>query len=311
MNLLTMSDMKIGIRRAILEGDIDKALKFTEMFYPHVLKENHSVYFKLRCRKFIEMVRKSAELNNGISRASNGHTFGDDIPNEMDVDENVDNGENGYADQMETEDGMGLDAPTVSPEQDILVAQTIQYGQQLQAEFKDDHRKESKTLNEVFALLAYANPLEVKEVAHLLDRKGRVTVAEELNSAILGKISPSDSLRSCIPMKLLTYILHVQSIVRQVIAVGAGERLRTDKRAARLPPRGWRGRFLRVCPVDHRRHTRQVATLLVRLGITHRPARGRAGGSGPGRCARQYTGRNGHHQRVGLLEWRGPGRAGP
>ena len=185
-----MPNVEVGIRRSILEGDIDKALKFTDMFYPDVLKENHSVYFKLRCRKFIEMVRKSAELNNGVSQASNGHAFDEDVPNEMDLDENGENGENGYTDQMETEDGLGPDPPVVSSDQDILVAETIRYGQQLQAEFKDDHRKESRSLSEVFALLAYANPLEVKEVAHLLDRKGRVAVAEELNSAILGKISP-------------------------------------------------------------------------------------------------------------------------
>lgn len=149
------------------------------MYYPHVLKENHQVYFRLKCRKFIEMVRKSAELNHGSGKKSNGHTF-DDIPNEMDVDEN------GYSDQMETEDGLD---PSTTMDQDNLLAETIQYGQELQAEFKDDSRREvNKTLGEVFALLAYPNPLEVKDIAHLLDRRGRVAVAEELNSAILCKL---------------------------------------------------------------------------------------------------------------------------
>ncbi|KAK7754736.1 hypothetical protein SLS62_003294 [Diatrype stigma] len=167
-----------GIRRTILEGDIDRALRFTNKYYPQVLKENHQVYFRLKCRKFIEMVRKSAELNHGVGKKNNGHTF-DDIPNEMDVDEN------GYSDQMETED---VPDPSTT-NSDYLLAETIQYGQQLQAEFKNDSRREvEKSLNEVFALLAYPNPLEVKEIAHLLDRKGRVAVAEELNSAILCKL---------------------------------------------------------------------------------------------------------------------------
>lgn len=123
------------------------------------------------------MVRRSAELNHSSGKRSNGHAL-DDIPNEMDVDEN------GYSDQMETEDG--LDA--AAPDQDDLLQETIQYGQQLEAEFKDGAGREvKKSLNEVFALLAYPNPLEVKEIAHLLDRKGRVAVAEELNSAILCK----------------------------------------------------------------------------------------------------------------------------
>ncbi len=134
------------------------------------------------------MVRRSAELSHegGAKTKSNGHTF-DDIPNEMDVDEN------GYLDQMETEDGLEPlppPPPTVT-DQDNLLAETIQYGQQLQAEFKDDPRREvGKSLSEVFALLAYPDPLEVKEMAHLLDRKGRVAVAEELNSAILCKFIP-------------------------------------------------------------------------------------------------------------------------
>ncbi|RYP09656.1 hypothetical protein DL765_008356 [Monosporascus sp. GIB2] len=168
------------IRRAILEGDIDRALKYTQMYYPQVLKDNDQVYFKLKCRKFIEMVRKSAELSHGNAKKSNGHTF-DDIPNEMDVDENS------YSDQMETEDALDL-----STDQDDLLAETVRYGQQLQAEFKDDPRREvGKALSEVFALVAYENPLQVKEIAHLLDRKGRVAVAEELNSAILSSLGKS------------------------------------------------------------------------------------------------------------------------
>ncbi|ORY68750.1 SPRY domain-containing protein [Pseudomassariella vexata] len=175
------------IRRAVLEGDIDKAHKYTNTYYPEVLKENEQVYFRLRCRKFIEMIRKSAEVNqnnnnnNGISKQSNGRSI-DDNPNEMDLDEN------GYSDQMETEDGPYHSAS----DQDALLNATIEYGRVLQEEFKDDPRREvSKALGDVYALLAYPNPFEVKEVAHLLDRRGRVAVAEELNSAILQSLGKS------------------------------------------------------------------------------------------------------------------------
>ncbi|KAL7623065.1 hypothetical protein AAE478_006744 [Parahypoxylon ruwenzoriense] len=167
------------IRRAILEGDIEKAVKYTYAYYPRVLENNDDVYFKLRCRTFIEMVRKSAEFGSPSGKKSNGHSF-DDVPNKMDVDEN------GFSDQME-EDCLDSEA-----DQEDLLAKTIQYGQALQAEFKDDPRREvSKTLNEVFSLLAYPNPLQVKEIAPLLDRKGRVVVAEELNSAILSSLGKS------------------------------------------------------------------------------------------------------------------------
>lgn len=55
------------IRKAILEGDIDRALKFTSSYYPHVLEEerNRDVYFRLKCRRFIEMMRRYTEGSAG------------------------------------------------------------------------------------------------------------------------------------------------------------------------------------------------------------------------------------------------------
>ncbi|KAI8953549.1 ran-binding protein [Xylaria longipes] len=167
------------IRRAILEGDIDRALLLTNNHYTRVLKNNQDVYFKLKCRKFIEMVRKAAEYGSGNGKKSNGHSY-DDMPNEMDVDEN------GLSDTMEDDP---MEAQT---EPGPLLSETIAYGQALQAEFKNDTRREVvKALNDIFALLAYPNPLQVKEIAPLLDRKGRVAVAEELNSAILSSLGKS------------------------------------------------------------------------------------------------------------------------
>lgn len=46
------SDMISGIRKAVLEGDVDKALKYTNAFYPSVLKDNEHVSFRLKCRKY-------------------------------------------------------------------------------------------------------------------------------------------------------------------------------------------------------------------------------------------------------------------
>jgi hypothetical protein len=173
-------DFWLGIRKAILEGDIDKALKYTSLYYPHVLQQNEQVYFRLRCRKFVEMVRRSADLSR--DRKRNGHPA-EDIPggpsSKMDLDDN------GFDDEMETEDELGGGTPE---NQDSILLATIQYGKELQEEFKNDPRREvSKALRDVFSLLAYQDPFQAKEVAHLLDRKDRVAVAEELNSAILSE----------------------------------------------------------------------------------------------------------------------------
>lgn len=167
-----------GIRKAILEGDIDRALKYTKAYYPRVLSENENVYFRLRCRKFIEMVLKEATQRlEAEKRYSNGSSNGISDHQDTDMDD-------GAALGTEDEDMDGEDGTdNVSG-----VPKTVAYGQQLQAEFKDDPRREvKKTLEEIFALVAYKDPLQSKEMAHLLDKKGRVAVAEELNSAILCK----------------------------------------------------------------------------------------------------------------------------
>ncbi|KAI9167714.1 Ran-binding protein [Paramyrothecium foliicola] len=167
------------IRRAIMEGDIDRALKYTNAYYPQVLRDNEQVDFRLRCRKFIEMVRKAAQLNvAGESGRSNGHDAG---TQEMELDEGAT-----WTENMETDSG-AHEAEVQKLERDML-----EYGQALQAEYQDDTRKEvTQALNDIWALVAYKNPLKEPTVSHLLDRKGRTAVAEELNSAILLSLGKS------------------------------------------------------------------------------------------------------------------------
>lgn len=63
---------------------------------------------------------------------------------------------------------------------------TITYGMELKAEFSNDPRREVKrALEDTFALIAYED-VRSSALAPLLETAGRVPVAEELNSAILG-----------------------------------------------------------------------------------------------------------------------------
>ena len=67
-----------------------------------------------------------------------------------------------------------------------LPHEAVQYGRELQADYPGDERREyKKTLDDIFSLVAYPDPKSSVH-GHLLDPSGRVPVAEELNSAILG-----------------------------------------------------------------------------------------------------------------------------
>ena len=163
-----------------MEGNVDKALKLTTAFYPRVLRENDEVLFKLECRHFIEMVRQTAEMNMNMensSRRRNGLTFGHEgRMQEMEVD-----GNNNIS--LETTHSGGNIADM---EQGML-----EYGQRLQERYANNPRKEVQVaLKDIWGLLAYKNPLKEQRVSHMLDRKGRVVVSEELNSAILCKSFP-------------------------------------------------------------------------------------------------------------------------
>lgn len=120
---------------------------------------------------------------NGAKK-SNGHGgdwYDDIINHDMELDDQPN--QNSNFDQMDTEEPQGNQV-----EYQKLLQETLDYGRELQAEFVDDPRREvSKALSEAFSLMAYQDPLSVKEVAHLLHPNGRVAVAEELNSAILSK----------------------------------------------------------------------------------------------------------------------------
>jgi hypothetical protein len=77
-----------------------------------------------------------------------------------------------------------------------MTQDTIAYGMELRAEFANDPRREVKrALEDTFALIAYENVRE-SALAPLLETAGRVPVAEELNSAILGTLLMHEACRT-------------------------------------------------------------------------------------------------------------------
>jgi len=177
------------IRTSILEGDIDKALKHTTAYYPSVLRDNENIYFKLRCRKFIEMIRScnalTAQCHPVPTPSSNSKkrnsTATDEYDFEMELDEQL-----GVHNPPSWHNNDDEELEDMEMKLQQLTQDTISYGMELQREFANDPRREVKrALEDTFALIAYENVGE-SALAPLLEEKGRVPVAEELNSAILG-----------------------------------------------------------------------------------------------------------------------------
>lgn len=135
------------------------------------------------------MIRQSAELldppidKRGKSQNGNSMTATDD---DFEPDMELDDPPNGseHWDKMETEE------PDMSTNYQELLQDTVRYGQELRNEFRDDRSKISvETFRDMWSFYAYDDP-RTSPIAHMLDRSGRVPVAEELNSAILGIGSP-------------------------------------------------------------------------------------------------------------------------
>lgn len=256
------------IRKSILDGDIDRALKYTGSYYPHVLLEerNKDIYFRLRCRKFIEMMRRYSELATATSSpamtksvdslASNGHSDGAPLMAEMG------DGEEGQDTQMELDDQLhrevskGLEPPPTDDidmdasqelplkasfmKQGDLLGATLSYGQELQQEFGSDPRQHiKKQLTELFAIIAYPNPAD-SPIGALLDQSGRVQIAEEVNGAILGETRSWNL--------LVTRTDFAGSLPWQTVFRSAGKALRADRSPARRDSeQDWRSSGFHQC----------------------------------------------------------------
>lgn len=197
------------IRRAILDGDIDRALKYQSSYYPRLFNKDttRDIYFRLRCRKFIEMMRRYSELQEAASAASpttvtnisslesnghhgNGHVETQDTQMELDDQlhrEASDSLQEGDDVEMEEEDLSHSSSNPSLMKADHLMTAAISYGQELQTEWRSDSRPVvRKQLEQIFAVMAYK---DVKEspISHLFDVAGRAGIAEEMNGAILGE----------------------------------------------------------------------------------------------------------------------------
>lgn len=213
MNLQSDTLRRQKIVHAIVDGDIDTALEETRTHYPSVLeREGGIILFKLRCRKFVELVLEAAAAwrkmkeedgrNNGP--VSNGTTVADEASMEVDDDNSftgaVINGNPTAFTLPPTKAQTPIPSISSKTPSQMALEHALTNGQSLQADYRSDTRPEVQEIyKQTLSLVAYDDPLAddasvpeaVKEMA---GQTSRDQLAEEVNRAILGAIYfPLDS----------------------------------------------------------------------------------------------------------------------
>ncbi|TPX51631.1 hypothetical protein SeLEV6574_g00207 [Synchytrium endobioticum] len=205
------------IRDAILSGKLDIATNMVSALFPKAWVVDREVGFRVRLRKFIEVVREAlppcskadgrssncsqsnGTHNSNIMDSSVGDGSDDNVAcgESMDVDDSILASSSSAAthtsdisvlentkDQQQTASRPEIPRSTSGKWEDVL-----RLGQELQSEFGESgDENRIAALQEAYSLVAYPN-LYQSPVAHLLDPAGRVPVANALNSAILASLN--------------------------------------------------------------------------------------------------------------------------
>ncbi|KAH6917149.1 ran-binding protein 10 [Coprinopsis sp. MPI-PUGE-AT-0042] len=228
------------IVNAVVDGDLDQAIKETQEHHPAVLEADSGIMrFKLRCRKFVEMVLATAEMKKGMAQMEQGDKLsagrsptatsskfssiveGDWLQDDMDMDVD-DDAAGGYGGPTSKSNRGAPKSPTTPPAKlqlEAALTEAINYGQAISDEYKNDSREEVQTLfKKTFGILAWDQPTQGGEVvAAFVSKETRITLANELNQAILKSQG-----RPAKPL-LETLYRHTSACVTQLGLLGEGQ----------------------------------------------------------------------------------------
>lgn len=205
-------DMESDIERrtnivdSVISGDIDTALADAKVHYPSVLDaEEGLMLFKLRCRKFVELILEASELKKKMKN----HVQDEELIEEMDgiyedgmgmdVDDIDDDGSSmsmlGSTSVSLIREGKAVSLPTgdamwpgsTALQYETALNQAIAYGQTLSNDYKADTRPQVKDIfKRTFAIVAWEDPMTAGGlVTEVVGHAARVALATELNQAIL------------------------------------------------------------------------------------------------------------------------------
>ncbi|KAF8203757.1 concanavalin A-like lectin/glucanase domain-containing protein, partial [Pholiota molesta] len=206
-------ESRTNIVNAVLAGDIDTAIESTRAHYPTVLEiDSHFILFKLRCRKFVELILETTEIKKKMKalreteadaaerlrEIETSHDGWLDEEMNMDIDDDAP-GPLNIRPMSETPSIMSVD-PSVGVPGDAMRAlesislqyesalnTAITYGQALSNDYQSDPRPEvQQRFKKTLGIVAWEDPLEAGgAIADLASHESRIALAHEINQAIL------------------------------------------------------------------------------------------------------------------------------
>ncbi|KIK70347.1 hypothetical protein GYMLUDRAFT_253738 [Collybiopsis luxurians FD-317 M1] len=206
--LETDIELRTKIVNSVLSGDVDAALEETRNHYSRALDaEDGLMLVKLRCRKFVELVLETAELEKKMRAAiAKEEVAALEVEDGMgmDVDDEIFSGSGSETPVAANGTGSSSNGVVVDGARDIrsrsasarehftsqyeaALNAALEYGQTLDKDFKATQNPEAKDIFlRTFAILTSSDPLTAGgAITEVAGHDARVQLANELNQAIL------------------------------------------------------------------------------------------------------------------------------
>ncbi|KAF8973823.1 concanavalin A-like lectin/glucanase domain-containing protein [Flammula alnicola] len=204
-------ESRTNIVNAVLAGDMDTAIDSVQTNYPTVLEaDGHLILFKLRCRKFVELILETTEMKKKMKilrereaerykEAESTHDTWMDEEMSMDIDDDasgplairsISENSSGIPNDKESGVSTGEDVgsvESVASQYESALSAALCYGQALSNDYQSDNRPEVQQLfKKTFGIVAWEDPLAAGgPIADLAGHESRVALAHEINQAIL------------------------------------------------------------------------------------------------------------------------------
>ncbi|KAF9198938.1 hypothetical protein BGZ49_000122 [Haplosporangium sp. Z 27] len=197
------------IRKTILDGEIDKAMKLLDEQYPGVTTDYGDMLLQLRCQKFVEMV---SQASTSLRKLDEGFHIYKDAP-DMTIKESpsvehmdVDQDSPGPPTDQEDLEGFGM------------LKDAIKYGRFLQEEYKNNRRRSVQDmLVDAFSVLAYT---DVKKSGAELPHRPKLITREKLANTVNKVILASQNLPTTAPLE--TMYRHTTAMMSELTNLGVG-----------------------------------------------------------------------------------------